>query len=204
MREPTCSSSTKQNAPPKTPATARSQSTRANQSTRGSHDDQNETFQSPSSQSSSSAGSLGDESPARLADYMPAEDEAIVNMAFVLLLNSLTEPYEPMRGKGYRWLPNHEASQMFKALSAAGRPLRGVKENKLIEARTDGCFRHTDLNISAALIEVKPCVRLKSWDRIEWQEGAQMATHIYKLLYMQPPPTQDFGLLRCDIQGVKR
>jgi hypothetical protein len=171
---------------------------------------QNETFQSPSSQSSSSAGSgsssgPGDESPASPADYMPAEDEAIVNMAFVLLLNSLTETHEPIRGKGYRWLPNHEASMMYKALSATGRPLPGVYKNKLLEARTDGCFRHTERKYSAALIEVKPCVRQKAWEKIEWQEGAQMAAHIYKLLYMERSlPTPDFGLLRCDIPGVKR
>lgn len=166
-------------------------------------DFQAETGQSPSSQSSSSTGSgPGDESPASPADYTPAEDEAIVNMAFVLLLNSLTEPYEPMREKGYRWLPNHEASQMYKALPTAGRPLRVVKGNKLLEARTDGCFRHTGHNISAALIEVKPCVRQKAWGKIEWQEGAQMAAHIYKLVYKESTP--DFGLLRCDIRGVKR
>lgn len=108
-----------------------------------------------------------------------------------------------MRHKGYRWLTNHEPVRIFKQLNAAGHPLP-VKGNKLLEARTAGCFRHTGHNISAALIEVKPCVRETARRRIEWQEGAQMAAYIYKLLYMQSPPSPGFGLLLCDKPGLKR
>jgi hypothetical protein len=168
----------------------------------------------PRPQSSASAGSAISGAstqpaglpPAEPSDFAPAEDETIVNMAFVLLLNSLTESEIWLRTKGYRWLPNRDVTRIFKALALNGPTGPGRNsENKLLEARTDGCFRHTERNISAALLEVKPCVRRASKQRIEWQEGAQMASHIYKLLHLQtPPPPPEFGLLRCDKPGRKR
>ncbi|KAK4043151.1 hypothetical protein C8A01DRAFT_43933 [Parachaetomium inaequale] len=135
---------------------------------------------SPSASSLSSDPSTepGASSPAHPSEFTPSEDEILVNMALLLLLNSLTELDETLRSKRYRWVPNRELVRILKS--------------------------HTEHNLSAALVEVKPCVRLKKQKQIEWQEGAQMAAYIYKLLSLEPPPTQEFGLLRCDKPGVKR
>jgi hypothetical protein len=146
-------------------------------------------------------------SPAHPSEFTPSEDEILVNMAFVLLLNALTEPDGTMRSKGYRWLPNREAVKIFNSLpaSGAGGTVVGNKAaDKLLEARTDGCLRHTEHNLSAALVEVKPCVREQNLERIQWQEGVQMAAYIYKLLYTDRPANEKFGLLRCDKAGVRR
>ncbi|KAH6843076.1 hypothetical protein B0I37DRAFT_211037 [Chaetomium sp. MPI-CAGE-AT-0009] len=153
--------------------------------------------------SSSSGGML----PAHPSEFQPTEDETTVNMATVLLLNSLTESDEELRSKGYRWLPNRDVAQIFKSPSTKGARNTGPSHkngNKLLEARTDGCFRNTRYEISAALLEVKPCIRESSKEKIQWQEGAQMAAHIYKLLYLKTPPRDDFGLLLPDKSGSKR
>jgi hypothetical protein len=124
----------------------------------------------------------------------------VVNTAFVLLLNALTERKADMRLKGYRWLPNRDVFKIFKSLEDSGTK----DSNKLLEARTDGCFRHTESNLSAAIVEVKPSVREKDRVGIEWQEAAQMAAQIYSFLCTKAPPHQDFGLLRCEKPGIKK
>lgn len=67
---------------------------------------------------------------------------------------------------------------------------------KYLEARADGCFRHTEDHLVAALLKVEPCVRGSHLGQIEWQEGAQRATNVYKLLYLVSHPPREFGLLR--------
>lgn len=159
----------------------------------------------PATASSSRSGPEG-WSPGHASEFTPTEDEVVVNMALVLLLNALTERKDGMRSKGYRWLPNRD---VFKILlppptSASPSSTKVVKPQKLLEARTDGCLRHTPSNLSAAILEVKPGIRAKDVVTIQWQEGAQMAAQIYSFLCRETPPKPGFGLLACDKPGVKR
>ncbi|GAB1315757.1 hypothetical protein MFIFM68171_05967 [Madurella fahalii] len=124
-------------------------------------------------------------SPAQPSELVPSEDEILVNMALVLLLNALTERKADVRSRGYRWLPNRDVYKILTSSPAGA----SARDHKLLEARTDGCLRHTAHNLSAALLEVKPFAR-------------QM--HIYTLMYSKSPPYSEFGQLRCDKKGFKR
>jgi hypothetical protein len=147
-------------------------------------------------------------SPAQPTDFAPTDDEMIVNMAFILLLNALTEAdvaFERMRTSGYRWVPSRDVLRILKSSGQSVHPSsRGVIKNKLLEARTDGSLRRTEQNLPVALVEVKPYLRSAKMEQIQWQEGAQMAAYIYTLLFQQFPPFQGFGLLQCTTPSHKR
>jgi hypothetical protein len=112
----------------------------------------------PGTASSTESGRPEGWSPGHPSDFIPTEDEIVVNTAFVLLLNALTERKADMRLKGYRWLPNRDVFKIFKSLEDSGTKAT-IDSNKLLEARADDCFRHTESNLSAAIVEVKPSVR---------------------------------------------
>ncbi|KAI1122600.1 hypothetical protein F5Y10DRAFT_253746 [Nemania abortiva] len=132
--------------------------------------------------------------PLLLTAGLPTTDEMVVNMALVTFLSALCERDDSMRMKGYQWLPDRN---VFKILH----PETG---EKLLEARTDGCLRSRAIpkqHYSAAIIEVKPYLRLEDFRSIQRQEGAQMAAHI-SVLARQGMDNR--GLLRSPAPDLKR
>ena len=138
-----------------------------------------------------------DSSPADPSHFGPSEDEILVNMSFVLLLNSLTERDGTMRSRGCRWLPNRDVYTIFGSLES-------VEQARLLEARTDGCLKHTPSGLSAAILEVKPYIRRAHVLQVEWQESAQVAAYIYTLIHSNLPPGSSFGCLHCNSPGIQK
>lgn len=140
-------------------------------------------------------------SPSDPSEFAPSEDETLVNTAFILLLNALTERTLDLRNRGYRWLPNRDVLKIF----SPSPPVPGNDALvKLLEARTDGCLRRADTKLSAAIVEVKPYLREAQISEVERQEGAQMAAYIATLLRANLPAGSQFGLLRAGSPRVKR
>ncbi|KAK3388030.1 hypothetical protein B0H63DRAFT_559439 [Podospora didyma] len=159
--------------------------------------------ESSTTQSASSIGPDGG-SPGNPKFIPPTNDEMTVNMAFVLLAAALMErKNEYARGLGYRWIADRDVYKIRKNTAS-------LQSKKLLEARTDGGFRHLRLGMTASPLEVKPHVRLMHIATLQWQEGAQMAAHIQELMFKHDSRQIDarsrFGLLEDDPAhpGLKR
>jgi hypothetical protein len=79
-----------------------------------------------------------------MAQYPPANDEQIVNVALVLLLNAATMHFVPNAD----WTFHRRAFQ-----------IGNKKSGKGFEARVDGFLRRLSDDKVMAILEVKPCVR---------------------------------------------
>lgn len=98
-----------------------------------------------------------------MAQYPPANDEQIVNVALVLLLNAVTIHFVPNAD----WTLHRRAFQ-----------IGNKKSGKGFEARVDGFLRRLSDDKIMAILEVKPCVRQKQRASIRMQESAQIAAWI--------------------------
>jgi hypothetical protein len=98
-----------------------------------------------------------------MAQYPPANDEQIVNVALALLLNAVTMHFVPNTD----WTFHRRAFQ-----------IGNKKSGKGFEARVDGYLRRLSDDKVMAILEVKPCVRKKQLAGIRMQESAQMAAWI--------------------------
>ena len=99
----------------------------------------------------------------KMAQYPPANDEQIVNVALVLLLNAIAMHFVPNAD----WTIHRKAFQ-----------IGNKKSGKGFEARVDGFLRRRSDDKIMAILEVKPCVRKKKKVNIQMQESAQMAAWI--------------------------
>jgi hypothetical protein len=86
-----------------------------------------------------------------MAQYPPANDEQIVNVALVLLLNAVTMHFVPNAD----WTFHRRAFQ-----------IGNKKSGKGFEARVDGFLRRLSDDKVMAILEVKPCVRGKNNVRV--------------------------------------
>lgn len=139
-------------------------------------------------------------SPMNPEEFKQSQDENIVNMALILLLNTLTERAPEMRQKGYHWMPDRAA---FKINDNRDRSaISNTKKERILEARVDGHLR-SGSGLSAAIVEVKPYLRKHKWNEIQWQEAAQMSAHISAIIRERVSKSA-FGLLKSQNPGMKR
>lgn len=141
----------------------------------------------------------GDE-PAEREEFMETQDESIVNMHLVLLLNALTERVPEIRMTGCHWTPEHASFKINDNRDASR--LNDPKKEKLLKALVDGHLVHTS-GLSAALVEVKPYLRIAGRQNIQWQEAAQMCASICEMLRIGVADS-GFGLLRSQNPEIKR